>query len=215
MRPKLAVILAGGDLSLTPRLLERVKSATLVIAADGGARHATALGLGVDLWVGDFDSSPVELTQRLASTPRETHPTDKNQVDTELALDAARARGATAAVIVGAFGGRFDHALALVTIAVQRSLEGFFVTLDSGDQAAWPLIPGRALELMLKPGQVFSVLALSPLASGLHVDGARWPLERAKLPFGSGWGVSNEALGPVRFGLENGVAVVIVQEMDP
>ncbi|MEA2549437.1 MAG: thiamine pyrophosphokinae, catalytic domain, partial [Chloroflexota bacterium] len=28
----------------------------LVIAADGGARHATAVGRSIDLWVGDGDS---------------------------------------------------------------------------------------------------------------------------------------------------------------
>ena len=205
-----ALILAGGDLTVTPRVLERSRGATLVVAADGGARHAAALGLTVDLWVGDFDSSPRDLQRALAGTPRETHPTDKNRVDSELALETARARGAGEALILGAFGGRFDHALALVTIAARWTLDGFPVALDSGDQSGWPLVPGRTLELPLEAGQVFSVIALSTVAAGLRVGGARWPLHRAELPFGSGWGVSNEATGPVQARLEAGLAVVIV-----
>jgi thiamine pyrophosphokinase len=207
---RLALVLAGGRLEVTPRVLERVRDATIVIAADGGARHADAIHRQIDLWVGDFDSSDAQLVSRWANVPRETHPTDKAQVDTELALQAARDRGATSALILGAFGGRFDHTLAIATIAVRNTLQGFPVALESGDEAAWVLTPDHPLALHLEPDQTFSAISLEPI-SVLSVHGARWPLERAELPFGSGLGVSNRALGPVRVELERGVALVIVQ----
>jgi thiamine pyrophosphokinase len=206
----IALILAGGKLAVTDRVLERVQQASMVIAADGGARHAIAIHRVPDVWVGDFDSSDAELQKQFANVPRETHPTDKSQVDTELALDAARARGATSALILGAFGGRFDHTLAMALIAVKHTLEGFPVSLEGGTEAAWPLTPAQPLELAMQPGQTFSVLALTERIV-VSVFGARWPLERTELGFGVGWGVSNRALGPVSVELEHGAGLVIVQ----
>ncbi len=206
----LALVLAGGRLEVTPRVLERVREATIVIAADGGARHADSIHRTIDLWVGDFDSSDANLIARWANVPRQTHPTDKAQVDTELALQAARERGATQAVILGAFGGRFDHTLAIATIAVKNTLLGFPVALESGFEAAWVVTPDHALRLELEPDQTFSTLSLEPSAV-ISVHGARWPLDRAELPFGSGLGVSNQALGSVQIELERGAVLVIVQ----
>ncbi len=206
----LSLVLAGGRLEVTPRVLERVREATIVIAADGGARHADSIHRSIDLWVGDFDSSDAPLMARWVDVPRQTHPRDKAQVDTELALQAARDRGATKAVILGAFGGRFDHTLAIATIAVKNTLFGFPVALESGFEAAWVVTPDHPLTLELEPDQTFSAISLEPSAV-ISVHGARWPLDRAKLPFGSGLGVSNQALGPIRVELERGAVLVIVQ----
>jgi thiamine pyrophosphokinase len=205
-----ALVLAGGNLHVSQRVLERLEGADLVVAADGGARHANALGVKIDLWVGDFDSSQ-GLEETFIDVPRQPHPTEKNQVDTELALEAARFKGATEALVIGAFGGRFDHALTIATLALRNTLAGFPVDLESGSEAGWSLVPGRDLTLNLESGTTFSVIALGSVASGLSVTGAKWPLERADLPFGLGWGVSNIALGPIRLSLEAGLALIVVQ----
>jgi thiamine pyrophosphokinase len=205
-----ALVLAAGDLRVTPRVIERIRGVDLVVAADGGARHAAALGVRVDLWVGDFDSSQ-GLEETFKEVPQQTHPAEKNQVDTELALLAAQSRGATEVLVIGAFGGRFDHALTIATLALRNTLAGFPVDLESGSEAGWSLVPGRDLKLNLESGTTFSMIAFSPIASGLSVSGAKWSLERVDLQFGLGWGVSNIALGPVRFSLEAGLGLIVAQ----
>ena len=206
----LAWILVGGRLTLTPAL-NALRRPQLVIAADGGARHAATLGVRVDAWVGDFDSSGgVHL-----DAPREVHPTAKDSTDAELAAELAVRRGATELGFIGAFGGRFDHAFALALGAWRLSAAGTPSWLHSGDEAGYPLLPGAALSLDLRAGQTFSVLAASDLV-GLSLRGARWAVSGLEVPLGSGKTLSNEAAGgTLDAELGGGVALVTVLETDP
>ena len=207
--PLTAWILVGGRLTLTPALAALPRP-DLVIAADGGARHAARLGVQIGAWVGDFDSSD-DLSLDVTRT---VYPRAKASTDAELAIDLARERGATDLVILGAFGGRFDHTFALALGAVRLAQEGLDVLLHSGDEWGRPLLPGQALTLSTVPGQTFSVLAASELR-GLSIGGARWNLIGADVPLGSGLTVSNEAAGTrLTLTLRTGTALVTLLE-DP
>lgn len=207
--PLVAWILVGGRLTAAPALATLPRPG-LVVAADGGARHAALLNVPIDLWVGDFDSSD-DLHFDL---PRDVHPRAKASTDAELAIALARERGASKLVILGAFGGRFDHTFALVLGAVRLAQEGLSVTLHSGDERGHPLLPGQPLRLQATPGQMFSVLAASEL-TGLSITGARWNLDHAAVPLGSGLTVSNEAAGrELTFDLQAGTALVTLLEPD-
>jgi thiamine pyrophosphokinase len=200
----IALLLAGGELRITPRVLELARAANLVIAADGGARHAASLGIEIDAWVGDFDSSD----DLQLDAPRIAFDRDKDATDLELALREAKARGATEAVIIGAFGGRFDHALGIALMAARETKQGFPIRLESGFETGWVLMD--KLKLDLEPSQTFSVLALKPCV-GLSVSGAKWNLESVALEVGSSLGISNEARGAVNLSLESGCALVLAQ----
>ncbi|AWT37056.1 thiamine diphosphokinase [Deinococcus actinosclerus] len=207
----MAWVLVGGRLDPSP-LLGALPRPAVVVAADGGARHAALLGVRVDAWVGDFDSSAgVQV-----DAPREVHPAAKDETDAELAIRVARERGATELVLLGAFGGRFDHTLALALLAVRLTeREGLRVTLTSGNEWGWPLTPASPLSLDVPPGATLSVLAVSDLR-GLSLGGVRWPLTEADIPLGSGWTVSNEAPGgPVTASLRGGHALLTVLPVLP
>src|SRR3954464_9746893 len=84
-----ALILADGDVPARARL-DAVwpgwdEGVDLIIAADGGARHAAALGVTLDLWVGDGDSLGDEGIAELAAArvPIERAPAGKGQTDLE------------------------------------------------------------------------------------------------------------------------------------
>ncbi|RTR30732.1 thiamine diphosphokinase [Deinococcus radiophilus] len=200
---KTAYLLVAGRLTL-PADLCTFPPPDLVIAADGGARHAAGLGLNVDAWVGDFDSAQGDELD----VARKVHPTAKDETDGELATQLALAQGCTRLVFVGAFGGRFDHAAALLLGAVRLAERGVDVWLTSGDEHARPLIPGRPLALALPTGTTLSVVAVSDL-QGLSLDGVRWPLTGADVPLGSGWTLSNQSRGQVRAELEQGRALLV------
>ena len=79
----------------------------LVVAADGGARLAAALGLRLDRWVGDGDSYPDAEVERLAAGGVAVRrvPAAKDESDLELATLEAVATGAARVTVLGGIGG--------------------------------------------------------------------------------------------------------------
>jgi thiamine pyrophosphokinase len=206
------VILLGGPLTIHPRLLDQVAGAR-AIAADGGIRHAEALGLTPEIWVGDFDSTDGELALQYAEIPRLEYPAEKALTDGELALQMALEEGGSDIIMVGALGGeRADHAWAHVVQALALAMEGRRVFLTSGSEEGYPLLPGR-IRLDLPKASMFSVLGLDRL-EGLTIQNARYPLEGFELPFGSSRTISNVAEGEVTFDLRAGRALVLARPHD-
>lgn len=200
-------ILLAGEFSATPRALRQV-AGTRVIAADAGMRHADALGVAPELWVGDFDSTPDDLPPHLAAVERQKYPAAKDLTDGELAVAEARARGATRLVLAGAFGGpRADHTFLHLTLAMRLAEAGIPVLLTSGAQEGTPLRLGEA-SFDYQPGTIFSVIAFDDLR-GLTLTGARWPLNGFDMPFGSSRTISNEVVGKLAVRLERGRAMLI------
>lgn len=205
----LFAVLLGGELNVTTRLMRQIVGAR-VIAADSGMRHADALGVEPELWVGDFDSSPDALRKRFAHVEQLTFPAAKAKTDGELAVAAALARGATKIVMAGGFGGaRTDHALGNLTLMMAQAGRRCEIMMTSGNEEAWPL--GRArIRLDLPDGTLFSVIAFEGL-KGLSLEGARWPLDNADVEFGSSMTISNEVNGQLFASLKAGKAAIIAQ----
>jgi thiamine pyrophosphokinase len=189
------VILLGGDIAATERLKHQCKDA-LVLAADSGIRHADALGLEVDLWLGDFDSTTPALSRRFASVPRHTYPREKDKTDGELAIDEGIARGAQRFVLVGAFGGeRTDHAMLHAFQSLVLVRRNFDVLMTSGREEAVPLVAGT-YTFNLQPETIFSLVGFADM-NGVTISGARWPLGDRHVPLGSSLTLSNIAEGQV------------------
>ncbi len=203
------VILLGGDLVRTPRL-DAALSGARVIAADSGIRHATALGVTPELWIGDFDSIGGIDVEPHADVPRDVYPPEKDSTDGELAAEAALVRGATSLVLAGAFGGpRADHAFLHMTAAIRLAEAGMPVLLTSGLEEGIPLMTGQR-GYDYADGTMFSILAFSPL-SGLSVEGAKWPLDAVAIAFGSSLTMSNEVRGKLRVTLRAGRALLLAR----
>ena len=205
-------ILLGGRLVRTDRLDRQLEGARF-IAADGGMVHAEALGVEPDLWVGDFDSTPADLLSRYSGIRRETYPAEKSLTDGEIAVAAALDAGATRLVLVGAMGGaRTDHGMAHLVHALSLAERNQEVFLTSGDEEAYPLIPGR-YTFDLPAGSLFSIIGFNDLVD-LTIDNARYPLENFALPFGSSRTLSNVAEGGITIRLGAGRAILLARPYD-
>lgn len=205
-----AAVLAGGPGQVHERLRAALQGVRLIVAADAGMELAEALGVRPDLWVGDFDSARPELIERHASVPTLEYPRDKDELDLELAIEAARQRGATDLVLCGVFDGRLDQTLAALFIAARLREQGVGVRLYGGSHEAHVLTAGDELAAALPAGTVFSVLSLCAPAR-VDVCGARFPLEDAELPYGVGLGLSNRATDGPHVTVREGTVVVLVE----
>ncbi len=192
-----ALILADGIVSPVPDLDTSwpgwSDGVDLVIAADGGARHAAALGRRLDLWVGDGDSlGAAELDDLAASgVPIRRAPVDKDESDAELALLAAVAAGVTRITVLGALGGeRIDHGLANVWLLGHVRLAGCDVRLVDASVRIRLVGPGRT-DLGGRTGDLVSLLPFGGDAAGVTTDGLRYPLRDEALPSGPSRGLSN------------------------
>ncbi len=199
-----AIVLADGEVG-TRAGLDRawpgwLEADPIVIAADGGARHAVALGLELTRWVGDGDSLAPKALARLRASgiPMDLVAAAKDASDTELAVGAALAMGADRVVVLGALGGpRIDHALANIGLLALAALGEIPACLLS-PRARVTLIsaPGRdggpvRRDLSGPPGALVSLLPQGDGVTGVTTDGLAYPLTDEPLPPGPARGLSN------------------------
>jgi thiamine pyrophosphokinase len=162
-----------------------------VIAADGGLDRAAALGLEVDVLVGDLDSvSPAALARaESAGTRIVRHPVAKDATDLELALNEALALGARRVLVIASAGGRLDHlAASLLLLGAERYAE---LELDALVGDALVHVVRSARTLRGTPGELLTLLPLGDGAEGVTTSGLEYPLDGETLGPGSTRGVSN------------------------
>ena len=120
-----ALIVLGGDAPGEALLQSCMHQADLTIAADRGLEAFVKAGLVPDLLLGDMDSVDEAVLDRMQSqTQTERLPCEKDDTDGVHALDTAIARGAERITILGALGGRMDHAMANLMLLVRAHRSG-------------------------------------------------------------------------------------------
>jgi thiamine pyrophosphokinase len=183
-----------------------LSSGATIVAADGGARHASALGLRIDRWVGDGDSLGEAAIAELvaAGVPVDRVPPDKDQSDTELAIRAALELGASSITVLGALGGpRADHAIANLILLSMPALVGLDVRLLTADLRARLLrAPGpdgspSRVQLDGRAGDLVSLLPVGGDAVGITTTGLAYPLDDEPLLDGRTRGLSNRRTAPL------------------
>jgi thiamine pyrophosphokinase len=206
-----AVVIGGGGLpAVSVPNLGDLGEDPLVVAADAGLAGAHALGLAVDLVVGDMDSVDPALlaAAERAGTEVQRHPAAKDATDLDLALDAARARGADRLVVVTGTGDRFDHALAVALSLAADRLAGAAVEAWIGPAHLW--VVRDRLAFGGQPGMLVSLMPAHGPARGVTTTGLQYPLHGEDLRAGTTRGVSNVLLGrEATVALEEGTLLVI------
>ncbi len=194
----------------TPGWARLVAPDALVIAADGGARHATAEGVRVTDVVGDLDSlEPAALTSLVARGARvHRHPVDKDATDFELAAHLAvrlvadrpgpvEGPGATGELlVVGASGGRIDHELGNIAVLGGDALAGFDTTAILGGAVAGVARPGMPVLCRGAAGATVSLVPVGGAALGVTTTGLVFPVHGEDLDPGSSRGISNRVAAP-------------------
>ena len=187
-----ALILVNGELCRPDVLRSRIRAETfhLVLAADGGARHARTLNVTLDTTIGDLDSLSDSGQQDISNTELVAHPVEKDETDLELALLHAVGQGADQIVMVGAMGGRMDMTMANILLMTHADLSSCRTEVWHGEQTGWVIRPPGD-DIAGHPGDTVSLIPLGGNASGVTTKGLKYPLLEAVLTFGPARGISN------------------------
>ena len=199
------VILLSGDLAVTTRLRRQIAGGR-VVAADSGMKHASALGIVPELWVGDFDSAGSELQIDYALVHRQTYPKEKDKTDGEIAVFEAIRLGATEIIMLGGLGGQADHATAHLGLALSLVQSGLKCLVTNGDEEAHPLIAGSQ-GYDFGAQWAFSIVPWGEI-KGLEITGVKWPLKNWTATLGSSFTMSNVALGPIKISMASGIGIL-------
>ena len=200
------VVVAGGS-APGPRAVEAIPSDAPVIAADGGADHALALGLEVELAVGDLDSVTSATLASLGERS-ERHPVEKDATDLELALRAALTLEPRRILVVGGIEGRLDHLVGELLILGADELADVEVDAVLGEARIH--VVRRERSLVGTEGELISLFALHSPAEGIVTEGLRYPLHGETLVPGSSRGISNTFAGrEARISVERGLLLAV------
>ncbi|OQY31962.1 MAG: thiamine diphosphokinase [Anaerolineaceae bacterium 4572_5.1] len=192
--PKRAIIFINGDLPNPDAARKIIRPDDFIIAADGGTRHALALGLLPSVVIGDLDSLDFA-NRRLLEENRVKiieYPRDKDETDLELALNYAIDAGCKSILLVAALGGRLDQTLANLSLLIDESLAGLDVRLDDGVEEAF--FARQQAQIRARIGDIVSLIPWGNPVTGIHTEGLRWSLVNETLYPHKTRGISNEMI---------------------
>jgi thiamine pyrophosphokinase len=205
------VIFAGGTYQPGTASQKALAEADMLIAADSGASIALRLGYVPACIVGDFDSLDTQLVEQARARGSRiiSAAVEKDETDTELAVQLAIEQGATQITLLGALGGeRFDHTIANVFLLA--GFDNIPMKIIDGPSTCWLLRGPGTTTIEGQAGDLLSLLPLTGDATGIRTQGLYYPLHGETLRFGKPRGVSN-ALTAEQAGvwLESGLLLVI------
>ncbi|MEA1971404.1 MAG: thiamine diphosphokinase [Thermodesulfobacteriota bacterium] len=194
---KMVFVISGGAVNDPQFLYEEIRSVgnPVVICADGAAQRLKVSDITPDFIVGDMDSIDENTLKYFEAKGSGIirYPRDKDETDTQLALECAFGMNPDEIRILGALGGRVDHMLAnisLLVMCVKRGVDAKIV-----DKDCELLVIDRSCVINGREGETVSLLPMSSDVRGITLEGFMYPLSDGLMEIGKPYGVSNKLAG--------------------
>ncbi len=203
------VIVSGGDAPGKNDFKKQLKDTALLIAVDGAADLLDRWGVVPHYIIGDMDTAADSSLDRLyeSGAAAVKLPREKNETDTQAAVDFALKSGADDIVMLGATGGRFDHAMGNVAMLVRAVRAGARCRILDKTNEMW--VAAGEHDVCGHPGQTVSII---PLTGDLIVTATNleYPLKNLKLGVDASRGISNVILrSPAHLSISGGYALIV------
>jgi thiamine pyrophosphokinase len=186
-----------------------IKTDDFIIAVDSGLERCLQLGLKPNLMIGDMDSvAPEQLKKISGKCETLTFPTEKNETDTQLAVEYCISHNIREIIICNDLGGRFDHSLALIQNLLQAQRNGIQATLASQNQII--RILSGSVTLSFPVGTLLSLLSITDQTEFIDSTGLAYPLNNVTLYNWQSRGISNVVTEPEQnISIGDGLALAI------
>lgn len=194
MFQKRIVIFANGNLPDLEKARALLRDDDFIIAADGGVRHALALGKTPHIIIGDLDSATFDLRPLTdKGTQIIKYSQDKNETDLELAVQHALTLNPEQVIIIAALGGRLDQTLGNISLLSDFRLSTLDFRLDDGIEEVF--FCHDKCEITGTAGDLVSLIPWQGEAKGVVTTGLKWPLSDETLYPHKTRGISNQMPG--------------------
>ena len=173
MSEKIIAIVANGRPLESKLAVQAVKSASVIIAVDGGAISCKECRIKPDFIIGDFDSISRKTLEHFQDV-EVIHIDDQYSTDMEKALNFATSLKPDRLIILSAFGKRMDHTIANL-LFLTRYNETIPVEIYDNYGRMTILKEGKHI-LHHKPGTLISFFSPYPVKN-LTLHGFRYNLQ--------------------------------------
>ncbi len=193
---KICLVISGGPIDLE-FAAEYLKGRRFfwTIAVDAGLETAKKLDIVPDMVVGDLDSLDPTVTMYFRNKENlrwDVHDSEKNESDTELALQWAAKMGCEEIAILGATGGRLDHFIGNVHLLYPCMQKGIFAYLIDPQNKIYLTDCSRRFVKKKLWGKYISFLPLTQEVRGITLTGFKYPLGKKDIEIGTSLCISNE-----------------------
>ena len=189
------IIFANGNLPNLEKARQLIRPDDFILCADGGARHALALGLTPNVIVGDMDSLPGNFRVPDFSGEFVLFPKDKNETDLELAINHALTLNPDQILILAALGGRMDQTLANIALLNNSSLVTHNLRITDGVEELF--FCRDQVKVEGRSGDIISLIPWQGEVTGVFTENLRWHLHHETLYPDKTRGISNEMTADV------------------
>ena len=195
MQTQRAFIFANGSLAEPEFILKLLTPTDMLIAANGGSKHLSALGLIPHILIGDFDSLDEDILSK-QGIMFFRHKPEKDETDLELALLYAHKQKVEEILIFGALGGRWDMCLANILLLANPIFHENLLSIPSikimeHNQELSLITQHSPYKIHGSRGDTISLLPISTYVEGVLTQGLHYPLNEERLRLGTTRGISN------------------------
>ncbi|MBN1150300.1 thiamine diphosphokinase [candidate division WOR-3 bacterium] len=201
---KICISLSGENTKKTP---EVAHASDIVIASDGGYDKLAIYGIIPDYFIGDNDSSSLEVPEK---TKKIIFPSEKDFSDAELSVDFALSFHPEKIYLVNALGKRPDHYFSNLSLLFKKPQ----VIEIVDDEWSISAVSGPC-EITLKGNfkdKIFSIFPFGENIKGLSLKGFQYEVINTDIRLGSR-GLSNVFTSDTaEVSLREGISLIFVQK---
>lgn len=210
----IVIVCAGGPKAEIMSFAPYREQDVVYIGADRGALHLLNEGIIPREAIGDFDSVNRTEYERIQTDVQkiDAFQAEKNETDTELAVERALAYKPKKVILTGVTGGRLDHMMSAVQLLLrfQEQNPAIHFTLRNKQNELSILFPGTHTLIKSEDFQYISFFPLKKRVENVFLTGFHYDIQQEQIEFGTTKFTSNELLnetGTISF--SDGICLVV------
>lgn len=191
---KSGLIIASGKIKDLEMLKEQIHLHDYILCADGGIKYVYDMDLKVDAIIGDLDSVDTKFPEYIMrnNIPIIKFPVEKDETDTELAIEHLIEKGCKEITLMGAIGSRMDHSLANILLLKRIAQNNVFGKIM--DENNTIILSKDYQKVSIRENHYISIIPITQQGVIVSLKGFYYPLEDNLIEFGSTLGISNKVI---------------------